>query len=199
MIHGLRELQYPVETTLVELVRLCPQHADDLIGRLRRSLASLDERPAKNAVLAVERWCIRARASLLPVPPDDLLRELALIVSVRRPNSLMPALRATAWIVSGKTLPGVDPRPLPLSEAFFELLVEGLDYLAGSAAYSEVLPLTGPEAAKRSYEIVEQRKLCVALARALAAIGHGDSRPVRRWLEEAASDPLPEVRTAEVT
>jgi SIR2-like domain len=198
MIDDLQRLRYPVELAFVELVRLCPEHSDELTGRLRRGLASLEERSAEAAVEAVLRWWNRARAGRLSAPPEDLLRELALIVSVRRPSNLHAALRATAWIVSGKTLPGIDPHSLALSDTFVELLVEGLDYLAGAATYGQILPLTGPEAAKKSYEIVEQRELCVALARALAANGRADSRPVRRWLEEAATDPLPDVRMAEV-
>jgi len=63
--------------------------------------------------------------------------------------------------------PDHGPGRLELSDTFFDLLVEGLASLAEAARYSEILPLTGSEAAKRSYEIVEQRTCCVALARAL--------------------------------
>jgi hypothetical protein len=199
MVQGLRTIQYPVQRAIPELVRLSPTHADDLLGLIRRGLASLDERSAKAAVWAVRRWWNDARAGRLSPPPEDLLRELALIVSERRPSNLVPALRVTAWIVSGKTLPGIDPRPLPLSETFIELLVAGLDYLAETATYEQILPLTGPEAPKKSYEIVEQRKFCVALARALAATGHGDLTSVRRWMQIGEVDPLPDVRAAEVT
>jgi SIR2-like domain len=199
MVQGLRDLHYPVELTLPELVRLSPQHADELLGWLRRGLVSLNERPARAGVQAVARWWDGACAGRLSPPPEDLLRELALIVSERRPSNLIPALRATAWIVSDKTLPGIDPRTLPLRETFIELLVAGLDYLAEIAAYEQILPVTGPEASKKSYEIVEQRKLCVALARALAATGRGGSTSVHRWIQFGEVDPLPDVRRTEVT
>jgi hypothetical protein len=200
MVLQLQEQNQPVEITFPQLVRLLPQHAADLIGRLRQSLASAEERPAKASVHAVARWWNEARAGRLQPPPEDLLLELALIVRGRRPSNLLAALEATAWIVSGRTLPEIapfpEPFPLQLSDSFLDLLVLGLDYLAGTAVYSAVASLGGLEAQRVSYDIVEQRKHCVALARALAAHGRADAPSVRRRIEEAAGDPLPDVRMA---
>lgn len=147
---------------------------------------------------AVGRWWNEASAGRLSPPPEDLIRELALIISERRPSNLIPALRTMAWIVS-RLKSSTDEAPsLRLGENVIELLTAGLDFLFEDTSYEKILPRNSAEAPKKSYEIVEVRSLCVALARALEAAGYDDPTPVHRWIQIGDVDPLPNVRRAAV-
>lgn len=71
--------------------------------------------------------------------------------------------------------------------------MDGLDYLLTEAAYTN----KAKEVGTIKYEDIPGiRSEAVELARCLSDLGDANNEVVRRWLEAASADPLPEVRRA---
>jgi hypothetical protein len=120
-------------------------------------------------------------------PSPDLIREIAIVVSMRRP-SLQWALRAAEWILRNRAIVEAD--------RFAQRIAEGLGYLLSEARYEAGLARQ-PASSLKPNEIVEIRILCVKLALALKHAGFGDLHSVAQWIhEEGQADPFPEVRHA---
>jgi hypothetical protein len=186
MIADLRGLDFPVEPTYPALVQLRPNLLPEILDRLRQSLASSRREQAEAAVEAVWWWLREGQSLGLEQPSADLVREIAIAVSMRRP-SLKHALRAVEWIVRNGTVVEAD--------RFARLVAEGLGYLLSEARYEAGLvrkpaPGFGPN------EISELRILCVKMALALERAGFGNLHSVEEWIREGQADPFPEVRHA---
>jgi hypothetical protein len=120
MISDLRELDFPVEATYPALARLRPDLLPELSDRLRQSLTSSQRKQAEAAMDAVWWWLQEGKKRLdLGEPPADLVREVAIAVSTRRPGCLKHALRLPSG--SSATVrparPTVSPGSLPKGSA----------------------------------------------------------------------------------
>ena len=187
MISDLRGLGFPVELAYPMVVRLRPGLLPEIADRLRQSLVSPQKYAAEAGVKAILWWLLRREELGLESPPVDLVLEIAIAVSMRRPSCLREALRAAEWIL--RNCPGID------LDRFGGLVAEGLAYLLGEASYEASLardpaPRFGPN------EIATLRTLCVQAALALQAAGFGELQPVAEWIRRGQTDPLPEVRHA---
>lgn len=184
MITDLRSLRFPTEATYPALVRLRPDLLPDLSDRLRQSMVSSQREQAEDGVEAVWWWLREGQQFDLGEPPADLVREIAIAVSMRRP-SLQHALRAAEWILlSGAFVE---------AERFARLVAEGLGYLLSTARYEAGL-VRQPIPSFEPNEIAEVRILCVKVALALDRAGFGGLHSVGEWIREGHADPLPEVR-----
>jgi hypothetical protein len=186
MISDLRGLEVPVEATYPALASFRPELLPELSDRLRQSLASSRRAQADAGVEAVWWWLEEGRRLGLADPPGDLVREIAIAVSMRRP-SLQQAFRAAEWMLRNEIVSE--------SERFARLVAEGLGYLLEEARYEAALarrakPGMGPT------DITEVRILCVRMALALEHAGFGELHAVGEWIRQAQSDPFPEVRSA---
>ncbi|MEA2601397.1 MAG: hypothetical protein QOF89_2389 [Acidobacteriota bacterium] len=184
MIADLRSLDFPVESTYPALARLQPSLLPELSDRLRQSLASSRPEQAESAVEAVWWWLREGRQLDLGEPPDDLVREIAIAVSMRRP-SLQLALRAAEWILRNEAIVETD--------RFARLVSEGLGYLLSAASYEAGL-VRQPVPGFKPNEITELRILCVKVALALEHAGFGGLHSVGEWIRQGREDPFPEVR-----
>ncbi len=186
MIADLRGLNFPVEAIYPALARLRPDLLSEVSDRLRQSLISSQREQAEAAVEAVWWWLKEGRQLDLGEPPADLVREIAIAVSMRRP-SLQHALRAAEWILRNNAVVEVD--------RFARLVAEGLGYLLSAARYEAGL-VRQPVPNFSPNEITEVRILCVKVASALERAGFGDLHSVGEWIREGQADPFPEVRRA---
>lgn len=183
MISDLRTLDYPVEATYPALTRLMPDLLPDLTDRLRQGIVSSKHDQANASVSAVLWWVHRGQVFGSGEPTPDLVREIAIAISMRRP-SLKQALRSVDRIFASQKLTEPD--------RFAGLVAEGLSYLLSEASYQNAID-SGHESTLRPNEVSEVRMLCARAALALANSGYKFSS-VDEWLRQAGVDPLPEVR-----
>ena len=179
-IKRLAELGIPAFELTGPLVQIMPARADELISWLRRGLASGDSATVQSALAGLGSW-IRRGAGNTPAlrqPSQDLIRENGLIIAARRGEALIPAL-ALAKLV-------FDVGSDEIKESIQEYVLQGLDYLTTELDY------------EREYYDSDQVPLlrlgCAQLALSMARSGLQSHNVVRKWLELAESDPLPEVR-----
>lgn len=161
---------------LPALVSLKPELRERAANRLRRALAG-SESTQKHAMRAVLEWTCHDRDDSSAIP-EDLIGEIARMVTVRIPRTLPLALDAAKMLVSNRRFTEDDLARLDI----------GLTYLLGELDY----------AGDRIAEIVTYNQLraqCVSLAATLKAAGH-ESCIVNDWLAAAENDPLPDVRQA---
>ena len=184
MLADLKALNFPVEVTYPALARLRPDLMPDLSDRLRQSLASSRKEQAEDAIKTVWWWLQERHQLSLQEPPSDIVREIAIAVSMRRP-SLQEALRAAEWIMRNDA--AVE------SDRFARLVAEGLGYLLSEARYDVEL-VRQPTSTLRPTEIAEVRLLSVKMALALESAGFGELPSVGEWIREGQNDPFPEVR-----
>ena len=166
------------------LTIVLPDRLNDFATWLRGGMVSGESRVARNAVDGLRLWTeatIDAERPLSP-PPDDLLREVGLIIADRRVPALAQALQLGAWVFEkGTTSAQSILRPLAL---------QGLTYLAEQLSYER----SGtPE---DDIDVPLLRYLSARLAASMAVRGLAHEPAVATWLELARQDPLPEVRYA---
>lgn len=164
------------------LFRIMPERLDELMTWLRMGLASEDDAMAASAMSSLLMWLMASAdtdKSLHP-PPEDVLRDVGLIVASRRSASLPQALQLAIWVFKEGAL---DHR-----EAMRDLVTLGLIVLAEELKYDH-----DSDSENRS-DLPLLRLLSVQLAQAMADSGFKAEPPVALWLEIGKNDPLPEVR-----
>ena len=114
-------------------------------------------------------------------PPEDLLRELGLIIAARRKESLSEALQVARQMFDH----GSDDQ----WGVILNSTLEGLDYLAEELRY---------DGEHDDSDVPNLRWRCAQLASSMAQGGFHCRPAVARWLEAAATDPFPEVRNVVV-
>ena len=164
------------------LVWAMPHRIDDIAHAMRTALASQDERLAENAAAGLHHWLMVSAgdASQIHTPPEDLVREIGVIIAARRKETLALALKIAKWVF--------DEGSESQKEAISRLALQGLGYLIEELRYDREhdpdLEDDIPELRWRSAEIA------VSMARS----GYGDDSNISRWLKVAEQDPMPEVR-----
>ena len=171
---------------MLGLVKTIPDRFDELVSWLRMGLVSNDDNLASSAMSGLRSWMtasVDAGASLRP-PPDDMLREVGLIIASRRSVSLPHALHLAKWVFSEGTSGH--------RNAMSALAMQGLSYLAEELRYDR------ERAPDETIDLPLLRWLCVQLAQSMAQSGFRDEPAVDLWLKLGKGDPLPEVRNAVV-
>ena len=184
-IRDLNESETPGYTLMAGIVRFLPDHFDEIMQSMRVGLVSDESTLAEDAAWGLFYWMKMSNASdaPFPKPPIDLVREIGVIIASRRSVSLDIALQITKWIFEE----GSEKQKTAVSE----LAVQGLDYLLEELRYDR-----RHERDKDS--IPSLRRRCVQLAVSMAQQGFEEIPVVSRWLKDAESDPMPEVRYARV-
>ena len=188
MIEELRALDCPVELTYPALAHLRPELLPTLSHQLRQSLASSRREQAGAAVEAIWWWVKEGGQVGLGEPSPDLVREIAIAISMRRPN-LQLSLRMAEWVLRNGVLVNGE------AELFAQRVAEGLGYLLSEARYEAGL-VHQSEPGLKPTEIAEIRSLCVKLALALKHASFDHLPSVMQWIHEGHTDPFPEVRHA---
>lgn len=159
--------------------------AETAAGWLRRGLVSADLRIVGEAVWGLYYWLEGARAwPGVAEPPDDLVEEVAGMLTARRPGTVERALELVRWLF--------EEGPARLRPRLASRCDLALGYLLDETSYdNEVL---AGHRAELDAPLLRQRAM--ALAGAMRRAGQGNGEGVRRWFEAGASDPLFEVRRA---
>ena len=140
---------------------------------------------AEDAALGLFHWMKASgdTEAACPNPPIDLVREIGVIIASRRRISLDVALQITKWIF--------DEGSEEQRTAVSELAQQGLDYLFQELRYDR-------RHERDEDSIPSLRRRCVQLAVSMAKRDFEKAPVVSRWLKDAESDPMPEVRYANV-
>ena len=184
-IHQLKGSDTPGLELIVGIVRALPNRFDEIALLVRMELTSDDSDLVKNAAWGLHFWLKAVSDStpeLLP-PPDDLVREIGIIIATRRKVVLAQALQTAKWIFAEGNK---DHRKI-----IGQLAVQGLRYLLNELRYDR------EHQQDEDFDVPLLRWGCTHLAMAMAEHGFGDDPTVARWLENAKEDPLPEVRHAQ--
>ena len=162
------------------LVQRMPDRTEEMVAWLRGGLASSHRDMVTSALEGLGFWLRRAAEAepSFHKPHPDLIREIGMIIAVRRNEALAPALDMAKLVF--------DMGSEGFREAILDHVLQGLDYLASELDY------------EREHDDADQvpllRLRCARLAVSMARAGLRSNRVVDQWLKIAASDPLPEVR-----
>ena len=159
-----------------------PTYADDVKSLIRTCLAADSPQQAEGAVWGIFNWTRGAQVlpDRIPEIPEELVREIGSVIAIRRRQVLRSALDIAGWIV------GRAPRAQ--AELVASLATQGLGFLLEELRYDRT--------DEDRDDVPALRRNCVRLAIALDERGWGEEGPVRAWISEAETDPLPEVRFA---
>ncbi len=152
---------------------------------MRISLVSENADLACNAAGGLYYWFETATDSKHQIqpPPDDLIREIGIIIANRRKNVLRWALQVAKLVFEKGNQAQKD--------AICELVLQGLGYLVEELRYDRM-----PD---EDDDVPFLRWNCFQLARAMAECDFHDDPTIVRWFESAEQDPMPEVRYAAIS
>ena len=181
-VQRLSESDTPAHSLSVGLIKSLPTRFDDIVSSMRKALMSDDRDLVRNATTGLRFWLRFANdpAAGFQPPPVDLVREIGVIIAARRKMVLDQALGIAKWIFTDG-----DPGQ---RDAIGKLASQGLGYLAQELRYDR--------SHDPDIDVPLLRWGCVHLALAMDAQGFDTDAAVARWVENAETDPLPEVRHA---
>jgi len=186
-IEILSQKNVPGFRIISSLCKFLPDRLEDIAIAMRVGLASNNTDYADDAVMGLHLWLKDAleQSISIPPPPDDLLREIGVIIAIRRKGVLNRALQVARWVFTSGSM--------EQRFTIASLTLSGLRYLIQELSYER-----GDYGEKEETEIPLLRWGCAHLALAMTASGYGNDPTVAQWAEIANIDPLPEVRYAEV-
>ena len=161
------------------LVRIIPHYAIELAAWLRTGLASSSHDKSSAALSGLASW-MNASSNLnssVHSPPEDILREVGLIIAARRKESLSEALQVAKQVFDH----GSDGQ----RDVILHSAIEGLEYLGEELRY---------DVTHDDSDLPNLRWHCAQLASSMSRAGFHCQPTVGRWLESAFDDPFPEVR-----
>ena len=181
-LEKLTESGIPSFELIHALVKAIPNSFDELLTWLRMGLVSDDDALVTSAMSGLRSWLAATVDAGAPLrnPPDDLLREVGLMVASRRSVALREALQLARWVV--------DEGTPSQREMVGQSALQGLGYLAEELRYDRDHDQEG------NVDVPLLRLFCTQLAKSMAQRGHEGDPVVARWLELGRVDPLPEVR-----
>ena len=168
--------EVPAMPLLVGLVRSLEDRESEIGRALRKGFSSRDSRVVSNSAVATQFWLYFAGRGMVRRPPVDLIREVGVIISTGRVDSLGAALWLAQWVFT-------DGEERDQDE-LRELAVEGLASLVSELEYGRTFP--------DDVDVSLLRWRCVGLARAMRDRGR-EEEAVKDWLDVAKRDPLPEL------
>ena len=176
---ALNSTDIPALDLVPALMSGLPERQRDVLSSMRNAIAS-DGTRARDAVWALLFWLRGTTDNGWSAPPEDLIREIGVIVATRREAALVDALRLVEWLFAdGDT---------DLRAVVKDLVLEGLGYLLSELDY-------GRDDMTTSLDVPQVRWRCAAVAAAIEQSDPGEPI-VSTWLKESAQDPMPEVRYA---
>jgi hypothetical protein len=154
--------------------------ADQLVGVIRRAVTSPRLEEATSGIIAVGNWANLDATANERSLPNGLVGLIVSAIETRR-ETILPALLHCA-------LKLVEKQRIRKSD--LKLICNSLDALAQETVYDVVDP-----ASRTAVSLSIIRANCVQLANAIHSRGHHDGA-LKKWLDLAQNDPLPEVRYA---
>ena len=183
-VQDLNQSKMPGFKLIAGLVKALPNRLGEFSMWMRTGLAAEDDTLAGGAAAGLYDWLTTSADadSQTPPPPDDLVREIGVLIATRRTVPLGLALQIAKWVFDE----GSDVQ----REAIQDLALQGLGSLAEELRYDR------EHAQDDNIDVPLLRWRSTQLAHSMAAHGSENARAVSRWLEMAKEDPLPEVRYA---
>ena len=170
------------DVAMVGLIKAMPDRVEDVSSWIRLGLTSDDGLQVSQAMSTLQSWMSVAvsDSNFIIPPPEDLVREIGVVIATRRKVALPSAQSAANWVFeSGDTCH---------QETISQLVLQGLFYLIEELRYD------------RQHDdgnrVPTLRLLCAQLAKSVAKKGYATSLPISQWLDMARDDALPEVRYA---
>ena len=163
------------------IARALPGKVSELSRWIRVGLVADVPALNRSAISGLYSWlrALRDPLSPIPSPPEDLVREVGLIVASRRGVSLSEAIDFTRWLF--------DEGTSDQQEMVSSFCLQGLGYLAEELRY---------ERHEDRFDVPLLRLRSAELAQSMANKGFAEEPAIARWLAVAKVDPLPEVRFA---
>jgi hypothetical protein len=189
LIEQVRLAGLPVGAVLPATLMLRPDSLPKVTSGLRQEFANPAKEFQLSALRGIVYWVDRSlgrrdgRNAMLRNVPPDLLREIGIGVTLRRPDSISVFLDC-AFHATRRLQSRTD-------EQFIRSLLVGLDYLLAETEYRERVEMTSRYAYE---EIPYLRFQAGRLANLLAGLGFQNDPVIQRWSEACARDTLPEVR-----
>ena len=151
-------------------------------AEIRKRLWSNDARETHDALQAIAFWLRWSKRGRLGTPPNDLIREIGVVVATRRSVALVHALQIAEWIfVQGDEVQ---------QEELRQLVLDGLGHLIYELNYAR------EDDAEEDVDVPFKRWGVVGLVHAMNDQGLGGHPIIAQWMEQIREDPLPEVRNS---
>lgn len=173
------------------VLRTATTENDPVLAKIwsRQRLAALRQEDIQDLLEVVNRvldqWLRNATHDpRMPAPDDDLLREIGVIIAVRRKAALDLALQLAQWIFQHGTQ--------PQQENMARFALHGLGLLMHELDYQ------GTDQTKFGCAMPLYRMRCVLLALAMSEAGYAREDAVEKWVAIRENDPLPEMRQAAI-
>ena len=181
-IKRLNELGYPIMQIIPALIHILPERNDEIASLLRVNLASDDDEIAGNAMIGLCGWLSESWVSEAPiqVPPDDLIREIGVIIATRRKANLVHALYVAKMLL--------DKGTKEQQNIICNLVLDGLNYLYKELDYDREFDNVA------TIDVPLLRWHSVRLALSMSERGFLDNVIIAHWLAVIDDDPLHEVR-----
>jgi hypothetical protein len=171
----------PIVQAYPEIVRLLPTERDRAVTGIIRAMMARDDDPAWAGFNALYRW-LRGSAGGLMVPVPTRLAEVTIsVVETRREPGLVHALNMAGHLLNA----------LPLSLSDKDRLANALGILYVESAYENAA--YGGAIRDTTWTLTRAKAAQLAGALSKSGVVHPD---LDTWLQNAPSDPIPEVRFA---
>ena len=184
-VQTLENFNVPVLGLTAGLIKALPERFDQIVLSMKKGLASEEDRLVRDAASGLRFWlriAMEDSQDKISHPPDDLIREIGIIIATRRKAVLVDALLIARWIFSKGHQKQRD--------IVSELVLQGLWYLAQELRYEN----RSDQDAEIDVPLL--RWGCTHLALSMARCGLNENPTIAHWVESAENDPLPEVRNA---
>ena len=181
---ALNDAGIPAFSLFAGLVKALPKRLDDIVLLMKMGLASDRGDLARNAAFGLHSWLKASNGEDLqiPSPPDDLVRELGVVIATRRKESLDEALQVAKWVF--------DEGKESHRDLLCQLVLHGLGYLVEELRYDR-------DHDEHDDDVPSLRWRSAQLAVSLSRYGFEKHPTVVRWIQTIQNDPLPEVRYTE--
>ena len=179
IVKKVQEYKIPACSVLVALIHALPERFEEIVQSFRMGLVSNEKKIANDAIRSLQFWLdVSNNSDTGPeLPPYDLIREIGAIVATRRKVALATALQTARWIYLN-----CDTEQ---SNTMSELILQGLSYLLQELNYNTIEMF--------DENIPQLRRDVVKLALTMKEIGFDSDPVIIQWIENAKTDPLPEV------
>jgi hypothetical protein len=164
---------------LPRFVGSAPALGVDIVSAIRTGLVGSEFQQAGSAAVAVEIWAKLVREGALKELPRLLIDQLIATIETRQEGGLQAMLRTASTLVKENFLEPSD----------CERLMKALEKIRAEFRYVDKDAVGGVRAVTISLIRAEAVKLAVALKGRIT-----DEGTLQAWIDEAKSDPLPEVR-----
>lgn len=177
----------PTRCLAAGLAKSGAKRFSEIVQWMRTGVASDDERIASDAIRGLSFWLQASSEQQNDIrgPTVDLVREIGVIVATRREPALAAALECGKVILTY----GTEEQKSEVRD----LLFEGLIYLEKALSYGRRRD-ADDRTRDAEMDIPLLRWGCVELAHAMRHDGLENEPVIVKWIERAASDPMPEVR-----